>query len=68
MCNAVAPVKKQQRSGKIIRVSSIAATEPSMDGGYAHYGVAKAAFAHYTRYLAQDLGPFGIAVNCIALV
>ena len=33
---------------------------------YAHYGAAKAAIAHYTRYLAQDLGPFGITVNCIA--
>jgi len=29
-------------------------------------GAAKAAIAHYTRYLAQDLGPFGITVNCIA--
>ena len=27
---------------------------------------AKAAIAHYTRYLAQDLGPFGITANCIA--
>jgi NAD(P)-dependent dehydrogenase (short-subunit alcohol dehydrogenase family) len=35
-------------------------------GGYAHYGAAKAAIAHYTRYLAQDLGPFGITANCIA--
>jgi 3-oxoacyl-[acyl-carrier protein] reductase len=51
---------KQQRSGKIITVSSVAGTGPSADGGYAHYGAAKAAIAHYTRYLAQDLGPFGI--------
>jgi 3-oxoacyl-[acyl-carrier protein] reductase len=29
-------------------------------------GAAKAAIAHYTRYLAQDLGPFGITANCIA--
>jgi NAD(P)-dependent dehydrogenase (short-subunit alcohol dehydrogenase family) len=55
-----------QRSGKIITVSSVAGTAPSADGGYAHYGAAKAAIAHYTRYLAQDLGPFGITVNCIA--
>jgi 3-oxoacyl-[acyl-carrier protein] reductase len=27
---------------------------------------ARAAIAHYARYLAQDLGPFGITVNCIA--
>src|SRR6516162_850059 len=59
-CNAVAPIMKQQRSGKIITVSSVAGTAPSVDGGYAHYGAAKAAIAHYTRYLAQDLGPFGI--------
>jgi 3-oxoacyl-[acyl-carrier protein] reductase len=65
-CNAVAPVMKQQRSGKIITVSSVAGIAPSADGGYAHYGAAKAAIAHYTRYLAQDLGPFGITANCIA--
>jgi 3-oxoacyl-[acyl-carrier protein] reductase len=65
-CNAVAPIMKEQRSGKIITVSSIAGRQPSADGGYAHYGAAKAAIAHYTRYLAQDLGPFGITANCIA--
>src|SRR6516225_968517 len=59
-CNAVAPFMKRQRSGKIVTVSS------SADGGYAHYGAAKAAIAHYTRYLAQDLGPYGITANCIA--
>ena len=64
--NAVAPVMKEQRSGKIITVSSVAGMAPSADGGYAHYGAAKAAIAHYTRYLAQDLGPFGITANCIA--
>jgi 3-oxoacyl-[acyl-carrier protein] reductase len=58
-CNAVAPVMKQRRSGKVITVSSVAGIAPSADGGYAHYGAAKAAIAHYTRYLAQDLGPFG---------
>lgn len=64
--NAVAPIMKVQRCGKIITVSSVAGTGPSVDGGYAHYGAAKAAIAHYTRYLAQDLGPFGITANCIA--
>jgi 3-oxoacyl-[acyl-carrier protein] reductase len=65
-CNAVAPIMKRQRSGKIITVSSVAGIGASIDGGYAHYGAAKAAIAHYTRYLAQDLGPFGITANCIA--
>src|SRR5262245_31002353 len=65
-CNSVAPIMKRQRSGKIITVSSVAGLSPSADGGYAHYGAAKAAIAHYTRYLAQDLGPYGITANCIA--
>jgi 3-oxoacyl-[acyl-carrier protein] reductase len=65
-CNAVAPIMKQQGYGKIVTVSSVAGISPSTDGGYAHYGAAKAAIAHYTRYLAQDLGPHGITANCIA--
>jgi 3-oxoacyl-[acyl-carrier protein] reductase len=65
-CNAVAPIMKRQRYGKIVTVSSVAGLSPSADGGYAHYGAAKAAIGHYTRYLAQDLGPHGITANCIA--
>jgi 3-oxoacyl-[acyl-carrier protein] reductase len=34
-CNAVAPIMKQQRSGKIITVSSVAGTAPSADDGEA---------------------------------
>lgn len=64
--NAVAPIMKAQRSGKIVTVSSVAGLGPSPDGGYAHYGAAKAAIAHYTKYLAQDLGPYGVTANCIA--
>lgn len=65
-CKAVAPIMKQQRSGKIVTVSSVAGLSSSIDGGYAHYGAAKAAIAHYTKYLAQDLGPYGVTANCIA--
>lgn len=65
-CTAAAPVMRAQGSGKIITVSSQAGRRPGADGGYAHYGVAKAGIIMYTRYLAQDLGPDGITVNCIA--
>jgi len=65
-CALVAPTMKAQRSGKIITVSSQAGRRASVDGGYAHYGTAKAGIIMYTRYLAQELGPFGINVNCIA--
>ena len=65
-CVAAAPIMKAQGSGKIITVASRAGLRPSPDGGYAHYGTAKAAIAMYTQYLAQDLGPHGITANCIA--
>ncbi|MFU8817661.1 MAG: SDR family NAD(P)-dependent oxidoreductase [Pseudomonadales bacterium] len=65
-CSAVAPLMKEQRSGKIVTVASYAGLVAGIGGGYAHYGAAKAAIAHYTRYLAQELGPYGINANCIA--
>lgn len=63
-CMAVAPFMKRQKSGKIVTVSSVAGLEAG--AGYHPYGVAKAAIIHYTRSLAQELGPFNINVNCIA--
>ncbi len=65
-CSAVAPLMKEQGSGKIVTVASYAGLVAGVGGGYAHYGAAKAAIAHYTRYLAQELGPHGVNVNCIA--
>ncbi|SJN09132.1 3-oxoacyl-[acyl-carrier protein] reductase [Leucobacter sp. 7(1)] len=50
----------------ILTMSSLNGLEPTATGSYAHYGVAKAAVAHYSRYLARDLGPQGIRVNCLA--
>ena len=64
-CMAVAPYMKKQRSGKIVTVSSAAGLN-SMGGTYHPYGTAKAAIIHYTRGLAQELGPYNINVNCIA--
>jgi len=52
--------------GAIVTMSSLNGLAPTEHGGYAHYGVAKAAVAHYSRYLANDLGPEGIRVNCVA--
>lgn len=63
---AVAPIMKQQRSGKIVTVSSASALVVAATGAHAHYAAAKAAIVQYTRYLAQDLGPFGVTANCIA--
>jgi 3-oxoacyl-[acyl-carrier protein] reductase len=65
-CNAVAPYMKKQRSGKIVTLGSAAGSQSSALGVLAHYGTAKAGVAMYTRYLAQDLGRYGITSNCIA--
>jgi 3-oxoacyl-[acyl-carrier protein] reductase len=66
-CSAVAPVMKAQKSGKIITIASYAGIGcGGGNGNYAHYGANKAAIIHYTRYLAQELGPFGINANCLA--
>ncbi len=63
-CMAVAPYMKQQGGGKIVTVSSTAGVDAK--GGYHPYGTAKAAIIHYTRALAQELGPHNINVNAIA--
>jgi 3-oxoacyl-[acyl-carrier protein] reductase len=63
-CMAVVPYMKAQGSGKIVTASSTAGLDAT--GGYHPYGTAKAAIIHYTRSLAQELGPFNINVNSIA--
>jgi 3-oxoacyl-[acyl-carrier protein] reductase len=65
-CQAASAPMKEQRSGKIVTVASQAGMQ-SQDGGImASYGAAKAGIIRYTSYLAQELAPFGINVNCIA--
>ena len=63
---AAAPFMKKQESGKIVTISSFTGTMALGAGFAADYAVAKAAVAHYTRYLAQDLAPYGITANAIA--
>jgi len=65
-CQAVAPAMKEQKWGRIVTTSSQAGMRAQDGGFYAPYGVAKAGVIAYTRYLAQELGPFGITVNCLA--
>jgi 3-oxoacyl-[acyl-carrier protein] reductase len=65
-CQAVAPAMKAQRSGKIVTVASQSALRADRKGLGAIYGAAKAAVVTYTRYLAQELGPYGVTANCVS--
>jgi NAD(P)-dependent dehydrogenase (short-subunit alcohol dehydrogenase family) len=67
MCQAVAPCMSASKRGVIVNTSSMAALDPSKrEGRLAHYGLAKGGVIQYTRFLAYELGPSGIRVNCIA--
>jgi len=63
--HAVVPVMKQQRSGKIVNLASIAGRGTSVASGSA-YAVAKGGIIAFTRKLSFELGPFGITINAIA--
>jgi NAD(P)-dependent dehydrogenase (short-subunit alcohol dehydrogenase family) len=64
-CNAVAPVMKRQRSGKIVNLSSIAGRGLSPTSSSA-YATAKGGIIAFTRKLSFELGPYGVTVNAIA--
>ena len=62
---AVLPIMKAQRSGKILNVSSSAGRSTSTFGG-AHYTTSKAAVLGLTRHTAREVAPYGINCNATA--
>jgi len=61
---AVLPVMKKRRFGRIINISSSAGRSVSTLGG-AHYTASKAGLLGLTRAVAKEAAPFGITVNAI---
>ncbi|MCG6909594.1 MAG: SDR family oxidoreductase [Deltaproteobacteria bacterium] len=57
-------IMREQKSGKIVSVSSLAAHRSAPAMGI--YGIAKAAMEMMTKVLAQELAPFNIQVNAVA--
>lgn len=64
MCRAVAPHFMDQKSGKIVTISSVAARYPSKISS-ASYGTMKAGLIRFSQSLADELGPYNVNVNCI---
>lgn len=59
-----AQIMRDQKKGKIVSISSIAARRSAPAMGI--YGIAKAGIEMMTKVLAQELAPFNIQVNAIA--
>jgi 2-deoxy-D-gluconate 3-dehydrogenase len=57
-------IMREQKNGKIVSVSSLAAHRSSPAMGV--YGIAKAAIEMMTKVLAQELAPFNIQANAVA--
>lgn len=63
-CRAVLPGMRQQKSGKIVNISS--GTWLSGSPGRIHYVTSKAGVVGFTRTLAREVGEDNINVNAIA--
>jgi 3-oxoacyl-[acyl-carrier protein] reductase len=62
---AVAPLMMEQRSGRIINISSVSAQTGGVSGSV-QYAASKGALLSFTKTLARDLAPYNITVNAIA--
>ena len=63
-CQAVLPIMKAKRGGKIVILGSMAGRATSTFGG-AHYTASKAGVLGFCRHLAREAAPYGINVNAI---
>jgi NAD(P)-dependent dehydrogenase (short-subunit alcohol dehydrogenase family) len=63
LTQAVVPVMKRQRDGRIVMVNSMSAVRTELR--YGAYAASKSALATATKTLAQELGQYGIRVNGI---
>ncbi len=62
--HAVAQMKRQQRGGHIVMVSSTAGQRG--EPGHCDYAATKGALISVVKGLSTELAPFGIYVNCVA--
>ncbi|MCM3903681.1 MAG: 3-oxoacyl-ACP reductase FabG [Pyrinomonadaceae bacterium] len=64
VCRAAIPIMKQQRSGRIVIVSSTAGQRG--EANVSNYAASKGGQISFTKSLAPELASFGINVNAVA--
>src|SRR5882757_4158644 len=64
-CRAAAP-HLSRRGGAVVNVITAGVARSDRAGRLAIYAAAKSAVLTYSRYLAVELGPAGVRVNCVA--
>ena len=65
LSRAVVPQMRVQRSGSIVMISSMVTRKPLL--GQAGYAISKGALGVAAKYLAHELGRYGIRVNTVAM-
>lgn len=65
LTRAVAPGMMERRFGRVVNITSVAATGTAFKGT-TFYAATKAAVSTLTRRFAMELGPHGITVNAVA--
>jgi 3-oxoacyl-[acyl-carrier protein] reductase len=63
-CKGVLQVMKEQRSGKIVNMASVAGKEGNAN--MAPYAAAKAGIISLTKTLGKEMAPYNIYVNCVS--
>jgi 3-oxoacyl-[acyl-carrier protein] reductase len=63
-CKAVLQIMKEQRSGKVVNMASVAGKEGNAN--MAPYAAAKAAIIGLTKTMGKEMAPYNVLVNCVS--